>query len=194
MLRRRPLPRLVLLLAIAPLACGSEPSAGGGEGAERRAELERREQALVRRAPPELARLYDQGGELLEGGVDAFRERLRALRGHPVVVNKWASWCGPCREELPYFRRQAYRRGERIAFLGADTNDSEAAARAFLREVPLPFPSYVDREGEIARAFRGAIAFPTTAIYGSDGRLATVKQGAYASEQELAADLDRYAR
>ena len=150
--------------------------------------------SLARGAPPELAAVYTQGGQLLQGGPKAFRARLADLRGYPVVVNKWASWCGPCRAELPYFRRQALERGRRVAFLASNTNDSDGDATRFLDEVRLPFPSYSDPNGDIAQLFQGAIAFPSTAFYGRDGRLATVKQGVYASEQELAADIDRYAR
>ena len=186
---------LSLLLALAA-GCGG---AGGSPAPDAAAEHTPRggaEQgrAIARGAPPKLAALYAQGGRLLAGGDEAFRARLEELRGYPVVVNKWASWCGPCRQELPYFRRQARERGQRIAFLGSNTNDSPGPARRFLAEVPLPFPSYADPNGDVARVFRGAIAFPTTAFYGRDGRLVTVKQGVYASERELASDIDRYAR
>ncbi|MBA3422064.1 MAG: TlpA family protein disulfide reductase [Thermoleophilaceae bacterium] len=186
---------MVLLAALltgcgAPDAPGSKAQGGSAAAAERTAV----ERSLVRGAPPELARLYAEGGELLGGGPRAFRARLAELRGRPVVVNKWASWCGPCRSELPYFRRQALERGRRVAFLGANTNDTTDAARSFLAEVSLPFPSYEDQNGDIARIFNGAIAFPTTAFYDRRGRLATVKQGVYATERELVADIERYAR
>ena len=185
---------LLALAAVLAAGCGaaseSAPpaetpgsAAGAAEG-----------RALAENAPPALARLYSQGGRLLPGGTRAFRARLAELRGRPVVVNKWASWCGPCRAELPYFRREAQQRGHSTAFIGSNTNDSEGPARRFLAEVPLPFPSYFDPNGDIAQAFEGAIAFPSTAFYGSDGRLATVKQGVYTSERELATDIDRYAR
>jgi cytochrome c biogenesis protein CcmG, thiol:disulfide interchange protein DsbE len=195
-------PRLPLALALltglavlALAACGRREDAEQGSTQPRPTGGARAvERALVRDAPPELARLYVQGGELLGGGVRAFRTRLEALRGHPVVVNKWASWCGPCRTELRYFDQQALVRGKRIAFLGANTNDTPAAAKRFLTEVPIPFPSYEDPEGDIARSFNGAIAFPSTAFYDRRGRLATVKQGVYTSEHELAADIERYAR
>ena len=187
---------LALLAAILLTVAGC----GGGEpesqaGSDRAAAVGGQEgRSLARGAPPELAAVYARGGQLLEGGPKAFRARLDELRGYPVVVNKWASWCGPCRAELPYFRRQALERGRRIAFLASSTNDSVGAATRFLDELPLPFPSYSDPNGDIAQIFQAAVAFPSTAFYARDGRLATVKQGVYTSERELAADIDRYAR
>ena len=189
---RRPfLGVLALLLGLAEVGCGASDGSATDPGpAAARAEA----RALARGAPPELAALYAQGGALLEGGPKAFRARLAGLRGRPVVINKWASWCGPCRTELPFFRRQALRRGRAVAFLGSNTNDSPRPARRFLDEVRLPFPSYADPNGDIAQVFEGAVAFPTTAFIASDGRLATVKQGVYTSERQLAADIERYAR
>ena len=194
MLARSCLGSLSLLLVFAA-GCGGAGETAPGAAAERNAGAGAEQgRAIAQGAPPKLAAVYAQGGRLLGGGAEAFRARLEELRGYPVVVNKWASWCGPCRQELPYFRRQARERGKRIAFLGSNTNDSAGPARRFLAEVPVPFPSYADPNGDVARVFEGAIAFPTTAFYGRDGRLVTVKQGVYTSERELAADIDRYAR
>ena len=186
---------LALLAAIVTVAgCGGRESASQ-PGSDRLAPARGQEgRSLARGAPPELATVYARGGQLLEGGPKAFRAQLDELRGYPVVVNKWASWCGPCRAELPYFRRQALERGRRVAFLASNTNDSDGAAERFLDELPLPFPSYSDPNGDIAQIFQAAVAFPSTAFYGRNGRLATVKQGVYTSERELAADIDRYAR
>jgi cytochrome c biogenesis protein CcmG, thiol:disulfide interchange protein DsbE len=175
-------------------ACGASDDGRVAAGPEGKVPSPVADRELARKSPPVLRRVYAQGGELLTGGLPAFRARLAELRGRPVVVNKWASWCAPCREELPYFRRQARARGDRVAFLGANTNDTPEAARRFLAEVPIPFPSYEDPEGEIARFFEGAIAFPATAFYDRRGRLATVKQGVYQRERDLVADIERYAR
>ncbi len=106
---------------------------------------------------------------MLDGGTDAFKERLAELEGTPVVVNKWASWCGPCRLEFPFFQSQADERGSEIAFLGIVSNDSEDAAATFLEELPLPYPSYLDPDQDIAREIE-SIAFPATAFYDRSGR------------------------
>lgn len=145
-------------------------------------------------APAPIAALNDQANELLDGGPDAFRARLDDLKGYPVVVNKWASWCAPCRQEFPYFQQQSGRLAEKVAFVGVNSNDNDEDARNFLEEYPVPYPSYKDPSLEIAEVFKGQIAFPTTAFYDSKGELAYVKQGGYASEGDLAADIERYAR
>src|SRR5581483_11196656 len=56
-------------------------------------------------SPPPLASLHAQGNQLLAGGPSAFKARLTRLRGYPVVVNLWASWCGPCQSEFPVYQR-----------------------------------------------------------------------------------------
>jgi len=145
-------------------------------------------------APPKLANLHDQANRLLDGGVEAFRARLQELRGHPVVVNKWASWCPPCRSEFPFFQKQAIERGARIAFLGVNSDDNDADAREFMAEFPVPYPSYKDPDLKIAAELEGAVAFPTTAFYDSKGQIAFVHQGGYASEEKLVEDIERYAR
>jgi cytochrome c biogenesis protein CcmG, thiol:disulfide interchange protein DsbE len=144
-------------------------------------------------APKPLMRLYAHGDRLLGGGTDAFRAQLDALRGHPVVVNKWASWCEPCREEFPYLQRLSARLGKRVAFVGVDANDSSAAARTFLREFPLPYPSYSDPGQDISSLLGMGAGFPQTAFYDRKGRQVFVKQGQYASQADMAADIRRYA-
>ena len=145
-------------------------------------------------APAELTRVREQAGELLPGGPPAFERRLVALRGHPVVVNKWASWCGPCRAEFPVFRDVAEDLGAEVAFLGVNSQDDQGAARRFLTANPVPYPSYSDPDHEVAKVFRGNAFFPTTAFYDDRGRFQIALQRQYRDAAELERDIDRYAR
>src|SRR3569623_1457080 len=77
---------------------------------------------------------YKQPSAILEGGPAAFDKRLATLKGHPAVVNKWASWCRPCRAEFPIFQQVATARGEQVAFLGENGADKLPAAKKFLDE------------------------------------------------------------
>lgn len=144
-------------------------------------------------SPAALASLYAQGPRLLDGGLDAYRERLATLRGHPAVVNAWASWCGPCKYEMPFFSRAAVRFGRRVAFLGVNAGDTGDAARGFLREHYVPYPSYVDPHDQIAQEVGVRAGLPTTVFYGRDGEVAYVHQGRYRDEAALFADVKRYA-
>ena len=179
---RRFLPA-VLATAIALAGCGGDDS-----------ESRPFSPADLKGAPAPIASLHRQSNELLGGGADAFKARLRSLRGHPVVVNKWASWCPPCRSEFPFFQSQAVKLAKRVAFIGVDSNDNDEDARSFLEDYPVPYPSYKDPSLDVAQVFKGQLAFPTTAFYDSKGELAYVKQGGYADEQDLVEDIERYAR
>jgi thiol-disulfide isomerase/thioredoxin len=147
----------------------------------------------LQEAPGPLKRLYSQPGHLLSGGPDAFARQIGALAGYPVVVNKWASWCGPCRFEFPYFQRVSLEHGKRVAFLGVDANDANDSARRFLGKLPVPYPSFIDPDSDIARSFRGDRVFPTTAFYDAKGKLTYTKQGPYTSVAALNRDIARYA-
>jgi cytochrome c biogenesis protein CcmG/thiol:disulfide interchange protein DsbE len=112
-----------------------------------------------------------------------------------VVVNKWASWCGPCRLEFPWFQSLALKRGAQIAFLGVNSNDSDGAAKGFLTELPLPYPSYSDGDLKIAQELGGPPqAFPTTTFYDRSGKVVFTHPGVYQDEQHLIADVGRYAQ
>ncbi len=145
-------------------------------------------------APPPLAKVHREANKLLGGGKDGFEARLAELKGHPVVVNKWASWCGPCRAEFPHFQRQALKHGKEIAFLGVDGQDNDDDAREFLAAYPVTFPSYKDPDLKISEAMGALQAFPSTAFYDSKGELAYLRQGQYRTEADLAADIKRYSR
>jgi cytochrome c biogenesis protein CcmG, thiol:disulfide interchange protein DsbE len=144
-------------------------------------------------APPRLAALHRQANRLLPGGLAAYERRIAALRGYPVVVNAWASWCGPCRLEFPYFQRTGAEYGKRVAFLGIDSEDSDDAASTFLAEAPVPYPSYTDPDKEIAESIGASLGLPDTAFYDRRGELVYLKQGPYDDAAELRADIERHA-
>jgi thiol-disulfide isomerase/thioredoxin len=148
---------------------------------------------LLAGAPAPLAALHAQASELLGGGRAAVRSRLTELRGYPVVINKWASWCGPCRLEFPVFQRVSVKLGKRVAFLGLDGgNDATGAARRFLRKVPLSYPSYEDPKERAARDQQAGSLYPTTVFIDARGHR-TVHQGPYEDDATLERDIRRYA-
>lgn len=164
---------------------GSQPrSAAPGQAAQA---------AAFKGSPPVLASLHAQANQLLGGGTSAFRARLDALRGHPVVVNKWASWCGPCRIEFPAFQRASVRYGRQVAFVGIDGKDANGSAQAFLRRYPVSYPSYSDPGEGIARSIQAAIYFPQTVYFNRQGRMVYDHAGPYESASALESDIRRYA-
>ena len=140
-------------------------------------------------APAPLAALYKQPNVILASGFD---EQLAALKGQPIVINKWASWCRPCRAEFPIFQQVATKRGKEVAFLGVNAADKRPAAEKFLAERPLPYPSYEDPEEDIARKLKAAKYFPMTVFIDTKGKTAFIKPGEYTSTAELEADIDKY--
>lgn len=190
---RSALAAIVVGLAVLAAGCGAAgPSAGTEAETPATASAQTERRGAGAKLPTELAAIESQAGDLLDGGPEAFEARLEELEGHPVVVNKWASWCAPCRAEFPFFAAQAEKRAGEVAFLGVNSSDNEADAASFLDELPVPYPSYEDPDLEVADVFNGVAAFPTTAFYDKAGELVYVKQGGYASEELLAEDIERY--
>ena len=151
-------------------------------------------QATLDKAPQKLADLYADGDELIPGGEDAYDATLAGVKGYPVVVNQWASWCGPCREEIPHFQKQAAEHLDQVAFIGVDTQDSAGAYETFLRDSPLPYPSIEDTDRQLPKwVDTGLIGQPNTLFYDREGKLIYTHAGPYASEDDLAADIEKYA-
>lgn len=142
-------------------------------------------------APAKLAALHSRVNELRPGGAKALDAQLRELRGTPVVVNLWASWCDPCRFELPFLQRQAVKRGAQVAFLGVNTNDNREDAGKIGQRFPMPYPSFEDPRLAVAGRY-GARGLPVTAFYDAKGKV-TVHQGPFTSEAKLRDAIDRYA-
>ena len=188
--------RALLLLAAAALAAvvvigltqagGSTGTASGG-----RFDLATAKRQL-QGAPAPLAALHDQSNQLLEGGTSAFDGRLAALRGHPVVINKWASWCGPCRAELPILQQVSTEHGKQIAFVGVNARDKRPAAEQFASQYPVPYPSYEDPGEKIASSLKAPANFPVTVFLDANGKTVFIHQGGYRSAADLNADIEKY--
>jgi len=101
---------------------------------------------------------------------------LGQLRGTPLIVNFWASWCAPCIEEAPLLRAAADEYADRIQFLGVNILDARSDAEAFIQEQELPYPSIFDPAGAI-RDSVGSTGQPVTVFYRADGEVAVKIDG-----------------
>jgi thiol-disulfide isomerase/thioredoxin len=119
--------------------------------------------------------------------------RLESLHGRPVVLNAWASWCPPCREELPLFANASARFSHRIAFLGADVEDDATSARHLLAEIPLGYPSYATSLSALG-PLAPTTGTPFTVLIDSNGQVVGRHIGAYRSQEELDADVSSLLR
>jgi thiol-disulfide isomerase/thioredoxin len=112
-------------------------------------------------APPELALR----------GLDGREHRLSDYRGKVVVLNFWATWCEPCREEMPSMQRLQERlAGKPFAILAVDFGEGEARIKAFLEQLPLKFTILLDRDGGAARAWRVRV-LPVSFVIGADQKI-----------------------
>lgn len=110
--------------------------------------------------------------------------------GRPVVVNFFASWCVPCRRELPAFQAVADRAGDRVAFLGIDHQDDRKGGLDLLADTGVRFPSGYDPEGKVARAY-GLLGMPSTLFVSPDGVLLEAHTGEM-SEAQLVRAVERH--
>ena len=188
---RRAAPFLAAAAVLAIVVIGLLQASGGDEEKLPPFHLEPALKDL-RGAPPPLARLHAQHGRLLDGETKAVRARLKALRGHPVVVNSWGSWCVPCRQEFPIFQHAGAKYGKRVAFLGIDTVDPVGAARDFLEEFPVTYPSYRDPHGGVVQDLGIGGTTPVMLFIGPGGETAFIHQGQYRTLGDFEADIDRY--
>jgi cytochrome c biogenesis protein CcmG/thiol:disulfide interchange protein DsbE len=101
---------------------------------------------------------------------------VESLRGKPAVVNFWASWCEPCREEAPHLQRFHERNRGRVAVVGVSYTDNAPGARKFIRRYGWTFPNLSDPDGLAGSEYR-LLGLPVTVVLDADGRIATQLRG-----------------
>lgn len=111
--------------------------------------------------------------------------RLSELRGQVVMLNFWASWCGPCRQEMPLLEK-LHQRYQPLGFtlLGVNVEENSDAARRFLADLPVSFPVLFDRANEVTRAYQ-VKAMPSTVLIDRDGRMRYLHQGYKAGDESV---------
>ena len=191
---RRTLLGLVLAGLIVLIAVGVTQLPNGSSGGKTATRLTAAQTgALLAGSPPPLAALHAQSSMLLEGGSPALHARLATLKGYPVVINKWASWCVPCQEESAAFQRVSAEYGRRVAFIGIDSEDSHRTdGAAFLKSFPVSYPSYYDKSGALGLQLTDSTFRPVTVFIPAYGR-PYIREGEYPSAAKLERDVQRYA-
>ncbi|XID92714.1 TlpA family protein disulfide reductase [Paenibacillaceae bacterium WGS1546] len=112
-------------------------------------------------------------------GLDGKTHELKKMRGKPVVLNFWASWCGPCRDEAPAFDKLNRLYGDRVQIVAVNltATDSAQAAKTFARDYGFTFPVVLDTDGKVAAAY-AIRPIPTTVFVDSRGMIANGALGA----------------
>lgn len=148
----------------------------------------RREAGTVGAAPTLLRSAPAFSLPLFEGGTF----ELAAVRGRPVLINFWASWCVPCQDEAIAIQRASREYASQVVVLGVNVQDSDTNARAFLRRFGVTYPNGRDASGEIAVDY-GMSGVPESYFVRSDGSLARKWQGPL-DEAQLREYLDELLR
>ena len=195
---------VALLLAALVAGCGGEepskPSFGGGSGTSSASDRELAalkaaakiedcpKTEAVPAASPDVG-LPALKLECLGGGPPVV---LSALTGKPTVINLWASWCSPCRDELPLLARADREYGDRLQVIGIDVADAapEAAIRLADRS-GVTYPQLVDRAGRTRTALRFS-GLPLTVLVDAQGRMVSTERAPFRSYADVKAAIRRH--
>lgn len=121
-------------------------------------------------------------------GLNGPSSRTSAYLGRPLIINVWASWCGPCRQEMASLERLAWQDTGRFSVIGISTDDYADRARDFLALSRATLPHYIDERLKLERLL-GASRLPLTVLVSADGRILEKVYGARAWDGEGAARL-----
>ena len=144
---------------------------------------------LLLRSPAPVATIGSDAPDITLADLDGNPVRLADLRGRPVIVNFWASWCGPCVEEFPLLRDAAERHAGDLAVIGVVYQDRSEAARAFMERNDAAWTAAMDPGERTATAY-GIVGVPETFFIGRDGTIVARQIGqlsAASFEEKLAA-------
>jgi peroxiredoxin len=170
------LPLLIVAAIVAAVWWFERGPDGGGDGADGYGivTLEAERNGTGRAAAADPGRIAPDFRLARLGGGDL---RLSDLRGKVVIVNFWASWCAPCRQEMPEFVR-LYREneGKGLEIVAVDLQEAETQVQGFVDELGMRFPVVFDRTGEVARTYR-VRQLPVTLILDRDGVIRATKYG-----------------
>ncbi len=111
--------------------------------------------------------------------------KLSELAGNVVLINFWASWCGPCREEMPLLNA-LHNKYEPLGFTvwGVNVEENSASAEGFLKNFPVDFPILLDDTNTVSRLYK-VIAMPTTVVVDRDGRMRFLHQGYKSGDEAM---------
>ena len=103
--------------------------------------------------------------------------KLSEMTGNVVLINFWASWCGPCREEMPLLNA-LHKKYQPLGFtvLGVNVEEQIDGARGFLSNVPVDFPILLDNENKVSKQYK-VVAMPTTVVVDRDGNMRYLHEG-----------------
>lgn len=128
---------------------------------------------------------------LTGGGTGQPEPLSEVVDGTPTVLNIWAQWCPPCREESPYFQRLYVKAKDRLNVIGIDQLDGDNAARKFMKDHGLAYPQLADDEGLLKAPFRLG-GLPATVFVDAQGRIVHLERTPYRTEAKLFADVRKH--